>query len=68
MTQGIEVSEVEERSPAAILGLEQGDVIVAVNRQRVESVSELRDKLSEAKGVMALNVVRGNSSLYILIR
>ncbi len=65
---GIEVSEVEERSPAAILGLEQGDVIVAVNRKRVSSVSELRDMLSEAKGVMALNVVRGNSSLYILIR
>ena len=66
--QGIEVAEVEERSPAAMLGLEQGDIIVAVNRQRVETVSELRDKLSEAKGVMALNVIRGNSSLYILIR
>lgn len=66
--KGIEVSEVEERSTAAMLGLEQGDVIVAVNRKPISTVSELRDLLSEAKGVMALNVVRGNSSLYILIR
>lgn len=67
-SKGIEVTEVEERSPSAMLGLEQGDIIVAVNRQRVGTVAELRDKLSEAKGVMALHVLRGNSSLYILIR
>lgn len=66
--EGVEVSELEERSTAAMLGLEQGDVIVAINRKRVTSVSELRDMLSEAKGVLALNVVRGGSSLYILIR
>ena len=65
---GIEVTELNERSPAAMLGLEKGDVIVAVNRTRLTSVAALRDMLSEAKGVLALNVVRGNSSLYILIR
>lgn len=65
---GIEVTELNERSPAAMLGLEKNDVIVAVNRTRLTSVGALRDMLSEAKGVLALNVVRGNSSLYILIR
>lgn len=65
---GVEVTDVEERSPASMLGLEVNDVIVGVNRQRIESVSDLRAALEEAKGVMALNVVRGNSSLYILIR
>ncbi|QTH63444.1 DegQ family serine endoprotease [Psychrosphaera ytuae] len=66
--EGVEVTEVEERSPAAMLGLETNDVIVGVNRTRITSVGELRDALENAKGVMALNVVRGNSSLYILIR
>ena len=66
--EGVEVTQLEERSPAAMLGLEQGDVIVAVNRKRIESVIELREALEQAKGVMALNVRRGNSSLYILIR
>ena len=65
---GIEVTELEERSPAAMIGLEQGDVIVAINRKRISSVIELREVLESAKGVMALNVIRGNSSLYILIR
>lgn len=65
---GIEVTDIAERSPAAMVGLEANDVIVGVNRKRVESVSELRDALEDANGVMALNVVRGNSSLYILIR
>ena len=65
---GIEVSSVEERSPANLLGLEQGDIIFAINRKRVSSVSEFRDYLSEAQGVMALHILRGSSSLYILIR
>lgn len=65
---GIEVTELNERSPAAMIGLEKGDVIIAINRTRLTSVVELREMLSEAKGVLALNVVRGNSSLYILIR
>ena len=64
----MQVSELEERSPASMLGLEKDDVIIGVNRTRIQSVSDLRDALEEAKGVMALNVVRGNSSLYILIR
>ena len=66
--EGIEVTELDERSPAAMLGLKKGDVIIAVNRTRLTSVIALREMLSEAKGVLALNVVRGNSSLYILIR
>ena len=65
---GVQVTELEERSPASMLGLEQNDIIIGVNRTRIQSVSDLRDALEEAKGVMALNVVRGNSSLYILIR
>ena len=66
--EGIEVTELAERSTASMLGLEKGDVIVAVNRTRLKNVSTLREMLSEAKGVVALNVVRGSSSLYILIR
>jgi len=66
--QGVEVSAVEERSPAAVVGLEEGDVILAVNRKRVESVSDLRAELDSARGVMNLLVARGDSSLYIFIR
>lgn len=65
---GVEVSVLEARSAAARLGLEEGDVIVGVNRNRIENIVELRRILDDAKGVVALNVKRGRSSLYLVIR
>lgn len=65
---GVEISEIEARSPAARIGLQDGDVIVGVNRERVSTVTELRGRLEDVKGVIALNVQRGNSSLYLVIR
>ncbi|MCC2617836.1 DegQ family serine endoprotease [Aestuariibacter halophilus] len=65
---GVEITELEARSPAARIGLQEGDVIVGVNRNRVNTVTELRAMLDGAKGVIALNVQRGTSSLYLVIR
>jgi len=65
---GIEVTEVERNSPAARFGLQADDVIVAVNRQRVTNLTEFRSALDDASGVIALNVNRGNTSLYLVIR
>ncbi len=62
------VTEVIERSPAARIGLRTDDVIVGVNRRRVSSVSELTSRIEDSEGVIALNVQRGNSSLFIIIR
>ena len=66
--EGVVVSDVDERSPAAATGLENGDVIIGVNRRGVRDVRQLREALSNARGVIALNVKRGRSSLYLLIR
>lgn len=66
---GVEVSAVEDRSYAARLGLEAGDIIVQVNRTRTETVADLRRYLEDFdRGVIAMNVLRGNSSLYLVIR
>lgn len=65
---GVEITEIQARSPAARIGLQEGDVIVGVNRNRVTSVSELRDTIDESSGVIALNVQRGKTSLYLVIR
>ncbi|MDF2178462.1 DegQ family serine endoprotease [Aliiglaciecola sp. CAU 1673] len=67
-TQGVVVSEVIPRSPAARLGLQDGDVIVGVNRQPIKNVGELSDILRDNQGVIALNIKRGNTSLYLVIR
>ncbi|TRW50431.1 DegQ family serine endoprotease [Aliidiomarina halalkaliphila] len=64
---GIRIESVESGSPAARLGLREGDVIIAVNRQRVDSVQDLQRFVQNARGVVALNLRRGNSSLYVVL-
>ncbi|WP_100643902.1 DegQ family serine endoprotease [Alteromonas facilis] len=66
--RGVEVSELEARSPAARIGLQQDDVIIGVNRQRVTTIVEFSSAIESASGVIALNVRRGNSTLYLVIR
>lgn len=65
---GIVVSDIESGSPAARIGLQNDDVIVGVNRVRTNTVPEFRDALDNAKGVIALNVRRGGSSIFLVIR
>ncbi|MDV6315983.1 DegQ family serine endoprotease [Idiomarina sp. HP20-50] len=67
-TQGIEVTELQEGSPAVRIGLEKGDIIQGVNRQAVSSLSDLREVIEGKTGVIALNILRGDSSLFIVLR
>jgi Do/DeqQ family serine protease len=65
---GVVISEVVACSPAALIGSQDGDVIIGVNRQKVDNVIALRNSLDEAKGVIAISVKRGSASLYLVIR
>ena len=65
---GVVISELESRSPATRIGLQDGDVIIGINRKKVDNIVQLSTELEEAKGVIALNVKRGISSLYLVIR
>lgn len=67
-TKGIRIDEVEKESPAAQAGLHKDDVIININRTRVQSIAEMRKLLETKPPVIALNVVRGNDNLYLLIR
>jgi len=66
--RGIEVKEVAQDSPAALIGLVEGDIISGVNRSRLKNIAELRNFLKDRKGVFALNIIRGNTNLYLMIR
>ena len=66
--QGVTVSKVSPNSPALLIGLKPNDIIVAINRQTIENLAELRKALKEQKGVFALNIVRGNRNLYLMVR
>ena len=66
--QGAEIVSIDKKSNAARYGLQKGDVIVGVNREKVESVEDLNRILSKSKGTQALNVIRGNMNMFIIIR
>jgi Do/DeqQ family serine protease len=65
---GVLVESVAPGSPAWRRGLRQGDIIVAVNRRIVSDLNELSKALKEAGRVIALNIIRGDAALFILIQ
>ncbi|MCR4900167.1 MAG: PDZ domain-containing protein, partial [Treponema sp.] len=46
--KGVVVSNVEAKSPAASLRLQEGDIITAVNGKTIKNVSEFYQELSNA--------------------
>ncbi|MEJ2763925.1 Do family serine endopeptidase [Photobacterium sp. MCCC 1A19761] len=66
--KGVKVTRLEEQSIAARYGLEQGDIILGLNRQPVRNLGELRKALEKNPNVLALEVKRGNNVLYLIIR
>ncbi|WP_024609439.1 Do family serine endopeptidase [Pseudoalteromonas sp. TB64] len=66
--KGIEVTSVDPRSPSARVGLEEGDIIMQVNRQRVETIRDMNKIIDSTKGNIVLGVKRGRESIFILIQ
>jgi serine protease Do/serine protease DegQ len=64
---GVEVTAVEEGSPAAQRGLRAGDVITAVNRMLVRNLRDLT-ATAENNRILFLLVQRGDRSLMLQIR
>lgn len=66
--KGVKVEKVKPGSSAARIGLRPGDVILGVNQQAVANIGELRKILDSKPPVLALNIRRGDSSLYLLLQ
>ena len=66
--QGVIVSSIEERSPASRVGLEEGDVIMQVNRQRVKNIRDMSNLIEDIQGNIVLGIKRGRDSVFILIQ
>jgi len=66
--KGVLVSDVKANSPAARIGLKKGDVIIGANQQPVKNIAELRKILDSKPNVLALNIQRGDTTLYLLMQ
>ncbi len=65
--QGVVVNNVKTGTPAAQIGLKKGDVIIGANQQAVKNIAELR-KFYSKPSVLALNIQRGDSTIYLLMQ
>lgn len=63
---GVVVEQVS--GPAALAGVQPGDIIVGVNGEPLESVDELREAVEQADESVALLVRRGDAQLFIPVR
>ncbi|MDP7591635.1 MAG: Do family serine endopeptidase [Litorilituus sp.] len=66
--KGVKVGDVAEASPAQMVGLQQGDLITAINRTPIKNIASLRKYLKDKKGVFALNIIRDGYTQYLMIR
>ncbi|PMG09270.1 serine endoprotease DegQ [Vibrio splendidus] len=67
-TTGVKVSSVAQGSPAEAYQLIKDDIIIGVNRQPVKNLAEFRKILEKQPGVLALNIQRGDRTIYLVIR
>lgn len=65
---GVIVEVVEHDSPAEQAGLLPGDLILAVNRERIASTTDLDRVLSAISGTIAIELLRGGRPLVLVIR
>ncbi|KGY08679.1 DegQ family serine endoprotease [Vibrio sinaloensis] len=66
--QGVKVTAVEKGSSADAYKLEEGDIIIGVNRKRVKNLAQFRKIVEKQPGVLALNIQRDDRTLYLVIR
>jgi serine protease Do len=66
--KGVKVDNVKAGSAAARIGLKKGDLILGVNQQPLENLGELRKILDSKPSVLALNIQRGDATLYLLMQ
>lgn len=66
--KGVRVDSVKPNSAAAQIGLKKGDIILGANQQQVANLGELRKIIDSKPPVLALNIKRGDSNIYLLMQ
>jgi serine protease Do len=69
-TEGVVIESVEPGSPAQEAGLRRGDIILEVNRQKIQNENDYRSAMEKTKpevGVLLL-LNRGGSSFFATLK
>ncbi|MFT6987022.1 MAG: Do/DeqQ family serine protease [Psychromonas sp.] len=65
--KGVMVTHVEQGSVAQHYGLQQGDIIIGINRTRVNNLNELTKQINRPPKILAFNIQRDNRRLYLIL-
>jgi len=65
---GVQIVKLERGSPAWRAGLREGDIVTSINKVDVRSMADVEAALGRSKDTLLLNVQRGNSALFIVLR
>ncbi|OCG28062.1 serine endoprotease DegQ [Gilliamella sp. wkB108] len=65
--KGVLIESIAKNSPASRLSLQEGDLITGVNKERVNNIADLRKIIDSNPSAIALNIVRGNSRIYLIL-
>jgi serine protease Do len=67
--QGVVITSIEPQSAAAEAGLQRGDVILEVNRQKIADAAELRKNVDQVKAGdnLLLLIQRSGNNLFLAL-
>lgn len=68
--EGVLITQLNPRSPAAGAGLRKGDLVVSANQMPVSNLNDLKTAVQEPGNPsgLLLNIQRGNGALFLVIR
>ena len=66
-TQGVVVLDLADGATAASVGFQKGDIILAVNNQKIAKTSDLEKATREAARVWRIVVVRGGQQINVTL-
>jgi S1-C subfamily serine protease len=67
---GVQVTEIETNSPAAVAGLKEGDIVIGFKGQPIATIDDLHKRLVAAEiGVTSpMMIIRGNEKMFLIVR
>lgn len=65
--RGVIISDIAKGSIAQQHGLQQGDIIIGINRTKINNLNELKEVIKKSPKVLALNIQRDKRRLYLIL-
>ncbi|NKB77138.1 MAG: Do family serine endopeptidase [Gammaproteobacteria bacterium] len=65
---GILVGTIEPNSEASASGLEEGDIIISINRERVPDLDTMKNIIKRSNDVLLIQLLRTGRALYLVIQ